>query len=619
MVWVGAFAIGVLISIADIFLLQNNKRAKTCITVILKDTLMVILTSLFVLKYIFNFENIFDISSRRISYSWKFLALVLGVGVAYWLLCAFITRVLKIEKCEKPQKKGATVVKVISTFFFALGVAAFTGTIWGKEAFGDLSPDQILINLNSPTEGTDPGVYISLFEGPVLTTALLTALFCIIVFSKYKLTYQKNEKKSTIFPAVVIRVLCLVLAITILVGGCAFGINRFQLMTLFDAYFSDSPYIEENFVDPDEANLKFPEQKRNLIHIYLESMENTFFSKDLGGYFDENLMPDLAELCKEGYSFSHLPEGYGGPPRSTGGNWSVASMVNMSTGLPMKVPADRNAYGAKNNFLPGATTLGDILQEQGYEQSVMFGADASFGGLDFFFQSHGDFNIYDYKAAKELGWIPEDYKVFWGYEDDKLYEFAKNELTRLSESGKPFHFVMETADTHAPEGYLSEHAEKKFDTQYANCIYYSQAEAVKFVRWIQEQDFYENTTIVLIGDHLSMSKSFCTPINEAGYHRTCFNLFINLPEELCNIDKSRLQNRDWALFDMFPTLVACLGVEFDGNRLGIGTNLFSDEQTLFERDGVAEVNKELENRSNFYNNNILVDWETVGKTDKSNH
>ena len=57
MVWVGAFAIGILISIADIFLLQNNKRAKTCITVILKDTLMVILTSLFVLKYIFNFEN----------------------------------------------------------------------------------------------------------------------------------------------------------------------------------------------------------------------------------------------------------------------------------------------------------------------------------------------------------------------------------------------------------------------------------------------------------------------------------------------------------------------------------------------------------------------------------
>ena len=243
------------------------------------------------------------------------------------------------------------------------------------------------------------------------------------------------------------------------------------------------------------------------------------------------------------------------------------------------------------------------MAEQGYEQSVMFGAEAAFGGLDFYFESHGDFNIYDHKAAKELGWIPEDYKVFWGYEDDKLYEFAKNELTRLSETGKPFHFVMETADTHAPQGYLSEKAEKKFDTQYANCIYYSQAEAVKFVRWIQEQPFYENTTIVLIGDHLSMAKSFFE--NVKGYKRTCFNLIINPPAELCDVDQSRFQNRDWAVFDMFPTLVACLGVEFDGNRLGIGTNLFSDEQTLFERDGVKEVNKELENRSNFYNKTFL--------------
>ena len=616
MLWLCVILVGVLVTVADVFLFAKDKRVATCVHAFFRDAVTVNLLSFFLMKHIFNVENIFNASTHGPWYIVKYAVLSVAVGIVFLCVLGFIKNILQFEYEEPKRKKGAMAVKIISTVFFALGVAAFTGTIWGKEAFGDLSPDQILINLNSPTEGTDPGVYISLFEGPVLTTALLTALFCIIVFSKYKLTYQKNEKKSTIFPAVVIRVLCLVIAITILVGGCAFGINRFQLMTLFDAYFSDSPYIEENFVDPDEANLKFPEQKRNLIHIYLESMENTFFSKDLGGYFDENLMPDLAELCKEGYSFSHLPEGYGGPPRSTGGNWSVASMVNMSTGLPMKVPADRNAYGAKNNFLPGATTLGDILQEQGYEQSVMFGADASFGGLDFFFQSHGDFNIYDYKAAKELGWIPEDYKVFWGYEDDKLYEFAKNELTRLSESGKPFHFVMETADTHAPEGYLSEHAEKKFDTQYANCIYYSQAEAVKFVRWIQEQDFYENTTIVLIGDHLSMSKSFCTPINEAGYHRTCFNLFINPPEELCNIDKSRLQNRDWALFDMFPTLVACLGVEFDGNRLGIGTNLFSDEQTLFERDGVAEVNKELENRSNFYNNNILVDWENVGKTNK---
>ncbi len=603
MLWLSAFLIGLTVTVADIFLFAKDKRLATCIHAFFRDTITVNLISFFLVKNIFGMENIFDASAHKVMYTIKFTLLTIALGIVFLCILGFIKNILQFEYEEPKRKKAAMVVKIISTILFALGIAAFTGTIWGKEAFGDLTPDQIIINLNSSTEGTDVGVYISLFEGPVLTTALLTTLFCIVVFPKYKLTYKKNEKKITLFSALAIRILSFVLALVVLVSGCAFGINRFQLMTLFSAYFDDSPYIEETFVDPNEANLKFPEEKRNLIHIYLESMENTFFSKELGGYFEENLMPDLAELCKEGYSFSHLADGFGGPPTSTGGNWSVASMVNMNTGLPMKVPFDHNAYGTKDNFLPGATTLGDILAEQGYEQSVMFGAEAAFGGLDFYFESHGDFNIYDHKAAKELGWIPEDYKVFWGYEDDKLYEFAKKELTRLSETGKPFHFVMETADTHAPQGYLSEKAEKKFDTQYANCIYYSQAEAVKFVRWIQEQPFYENTTIVLIGDHLSMAKSFFE--NVKGYKRTCFNLIINPPAELCDVDESRFYNRDWAVFDMFPTLVACLGVEFDGNRLGIGTNLFSDEQTLFERDGVKEVNKELENRSNFYNKTFL--------------
>ena len=612
MLWLCVVLTGILVTVADVFLFAKDKRVVTCIHAFFRDAVTVNLVSFFLMKNVLGVINIFQPSLHGPWYALEYAALSIAIGIAFLFVLGLIKNILQFEYEEPKHKKGAMAVKIISTVFLALGVAAFTGTIWGKEAFGDLEPDQILINLNSPTEGTDVGVYISLFEGPVLTTALLTALFCIIVFPKYKLTYNKNDKKSTIFPAVVIRVLCLVLAITILIGGCAFGIERFQLMTLFDAYLSASTYIEDNFVDPETTNIKFPEEKRNLVFIYLESMENTYFSKDLGGYFEENYMPDLAELSKEGISFSHKESGFGGPIRTFGSGWSVAAMVNMNSGLPMKVPVDGNSYGAPDNFLPGATTLGDILQEQGYEQSVMFGADASFGGLDFFFESHGNFNIFDHKGAKKMGWIPEDYKVWWGYEDDKLYEFAKTELTRLASLDKPFHFVMETADTHAPDGWLSPNAEKKFDSQYANCIYYSQAEAVKFVRWIQEQDFYENTTIVIIGDHLSMASAFFEDVK--GYKRTIYNLFLNVPENLKDIPTEHTFNRQWAPFDMFPTTLASIGVEIPGNRLGMGTNVFSNQQTLLERDGFDKVNEELKNRSNFYNNNILVDWETVGKS-----
>lgn len=56
---------------------------------------------------------------------------------------------------------------------------------------------------------------------------------------------------------------------------------------------------------------------------------------------------------------------------------------------------------------------------------------------------------------------------------------------------------------------------------------------------------------------------------------------------------------------MFPTTLASLGVEIEGNRLGLGTNLFSNEKTLIEKYGIKYVNKELAYNSSFYNKEIL--------------
>ncbi|MNU03741.1 hypothetical protein D3C72_2478700 [compost metagenome] len=58
---------------------------------------------------------------------------------------------------------------------------------------------------------------------------------------------------------------------------------------------------------------------------------------------------------------------------------------------------------------------------------------------------------------------------------------------------------------------------------------------------------------------------------------------------------------------MFPTILASLGVDFKGNRLGLGTNLFSDRKTLVEELGLHYVDKELEKNSSFYNSHILRD------------
>ncbi|MBR3869512.1 MAG: sulfatase-like hydrolase/transferase [Clostridia bacterium] len=601
---------GVIVGIIDAFVFQKEKKFIKLFFVMIADGLcsnfIAMIIADILLKYV-NGETLFPVSERSANFPYIYFAIVLFVGVVWSFIFAVIDGKLFYTKGEQSKKKYY-VLKIVSVLLFALGVAAFTGTIWGKGTFGDISTDQMIVNLFTPKEGTSDDVMITLWTGPVLQTFAATVAYILFVFSSRVLNFRKGEKEYCIFPAVARRIVSIVLALAVLVGGAAYGIVKFELVKLYKMYAIDGKFIEEKFADPREVKMQFPKEKRNLIHIYLESVENSYLSVAQGGYLGENLMKPLTELAKEGISFSHRDKGFGGPVATAGCTWSVASMVNMNTGLPMKVPVDGNSYGTPGNFLPGAVTIGDILEAQGYEQSLMFGATAKFGGLNFFYESHGNFNILDYDAAKEKGWIPEDYYEWWGYEDDKLFEFAKNELTRLYETGKPFNFVMETADTHFPDGYVSPNTPMTRESQYANVIAYSASEVEKFVRWIQEQPFYENTTIVMIGDHNSMDKKFFEDF-DSEYIRTTFNLILNPAPGLLEIPAERRQNRWYFNGDMFPTILASIGVKIEGERLGLGTNLFSDVPTLFEENGGEEGWKEISSMfevgSKFYIDNIL--------------
>ena len=56
--------------------------------------------------------------------------------------------------------------------------------------------------------------------------------------------------------------------------------------------------------------------------------------------------------------------------------------------------------------------------------------------------------IYDVDTAKAEGYIPEDYWVWRGMEDEYLYAYAKDKIAGMAADGQPFAFTMLTADTH---------------------------------------------------------------------------------------------------------------------------------------------------------------------------
>lgn len=534
----------------------------------------------------------------------KYFCVATGVGIILMLLGAIINKFLVVEKDKSRRKKSALATEIISVILFALGVTFFYATLWGKKSFGDVMADQLIINMMSPFGDGDSGVYYDFVEDVLLYVILWTTLFALVAFFKLRVNYVKGKKIITVFSDVSKRIVCILVSLVILGSGIYYCAKEFHLKQLYYSYAVESEVFDDLYVDPETTDIKFPEKKRNLIHIYLESMENSYLSKDLGGYDDTNYMPELTKLSYEGFTFSDNDTKFGGPQQATGTTWSVASMVNMTTGLPMKVPATQNHYGSKDNFLPGAYTLGEILEKEGYEQTVMFGANASFGGLNYYYGSHGNWKIMDYQYALDHNMIPKGYKVWWGFEDDKLYEFAKEEITRLYNTGKPFNFTMETADTHRPNGYLSRNAPIKYKSQYANVIAYSTEQTVEFVKWIQQQPFYDNTTIVIIGDHLSMDTKFFEGWSK-DYFRSQYNLILNPAPEVKKAPAKRFINRTYANYDMFPTILASLGAKIDGDRLGVGTNLFSSRPTVFEEYGYKYIDKEFQKKSEIFDNTIL--------------
>ncbi|WWU65240.1 LTA synthase family protein [Clostridium baratii] len=589
---------GVIIALANYLIFERKKSIPSSVKDFIVCLVFLNIVSLSILKFVLNKHNVLKGMVYKTSFSIKYIIFALICGLIYLAVKGIINSRVTFTKAEVKGNWKLTLIKVISVVFVAIGVFFVSFSKWFIDYFGNITPEQFLFNLNSPIKGTSSDMYAEIMMTPVFTGVACIVIFLIVLNFKYDVFLNIKNVKRRILNQKYLRIVTFIFSIICLVGGVTYGAKKLSLDKVYKAYVSDSSYIKDNYADPRNVKMSFPEKKRNLIHIYLESVENSYLSKDLGGYMKENLMPELTELSKEGIHFSESNK-FGGPYQTYGSSWSVASMVNMSTGLPLKIPMGGNSYGKSGSFLPGAVSIGDILKAQGYEQTIMFGADADFGGLTTFFGTHGDFNIFDYKAAKEKKLIPQDYNVWWGFEDDKLYKYAKDEITRLSKTGKPFNFTMETADTHFPDGYLSKHATKKHASQYANVISYSTKEAVNFIKWIQKQPFYKDTTIVVTGDHLSMDKKFFKDFDKS-YHRTVFNLILNPATTT-----TRVNNRKFSPVDMYPTILASMGVQIEGDKLGLGTNLFSDKQTLIERDGLKTVQEGFEAKSNFFNNTFI--------------
>lgn len=507
---------------------------------------------------------------------------------------------------KKPKIKsiGYGFYCILMIIISVLGFILYNLGNWVLDTWGLLSIDEIIFHLKVPLDGTNSDVVLDGINAcvPLAVLVLFLSIFLIIGL--------RNKHGKCMIALFLVAVIACGSA-----GRAAYEVyDELDVKEYLLSQRKESHFIEQNYVDPRTTKITFPDKKRNLIYIYLESMESTFASKGDGGGLDFNCIPELTTLSEENTNFSNSDKLGGGYP-AYGGTWTMAGIFSQTSGIPIKNSEQTDDVNAtlteQSSFSSQARNLEDILADEGYNQCFMIGSDATFGGRRAYFESHGkgQTEICDYNTAKENGQIPEDYYVWWGYEDQKLFANAQEKLTELSSKDEPFNFTMLTVDTHFEDGYVCEQCQNEFgDNQYANVMACSSRQVDAFVKWIQQQPFYENTTIVISGDHLTMDSDFCNDVSE-DYERSVYNVFINLPEGL-DTSFEKTHNREFATLDMFPTTLAAMGVTIEGDRLALGVNLFSDEQTLTEQYGRKGLDKELMKKSKFYDmliNDVDID------------
>ena len=520
----------------------------------------------------------------------------------------------------KRVKKPGTAATIVLCVLFFLGAALIAGSIWYSFTFNIGFKEMLYTIFFSPLKGTDSNIVwgaLKLCLPPVIAaTVIYVAVFLSSrsylakhpdteAMKEYDASKKETGKKSgkeTSGPSFtkeekkirrnkLVRWLCVILGIAIFIGAVIGAFISMDIYPYLRSISDTTKIYDEEYVKPDLSKITADGKTKNLIYIYLESMETTYASTQVGGHNDVNYMAGMTDLARKNLTFTDKSGGLlGGFRNPEGTRWTIAAILATTSGIPFSFPVQRNSMSRRETFAPGLTNLGDILEAKGYEQEFLCGSDAEFGGRKNLFTQHGNYKIFDLFSAREKGYIAPDYKVWWGYEDEILYKIAKDELTELASHDKPFNFTMLTVDTHHIDGYVCRLCKNEYDSVTANVVSCADRQLVRFVRWIKEQDFFKDTVVIITGDHPRMDTNLVEGVDYDD--RTIYNCFINVDE---SIVKGETENRSYTPMDMFPTILEAMGFDVEGDRLGLGTSMFSTMPTLAERYGkdiAAEKEKE---------------------------
>lgn len=367
-------------------------------------------------------------------------------------------------------------------------------------------------------------------------------------------------------------------------------------------------YVKGHYAQPNDDMFGIAKGK-NVIYIHLESTQQFLIDyklKDENGV-EHEVMPFVNSIYhdKSTYSFDNFFH------QVKAGKTSDAETLLETSLFGLNQGAFFTQFGGKNTFEAAPNIL---KQTQGYTTAVFHGNSGNFWNRNEIYKRFG----YDYFFDASYYDVNEENSFQYGLHDKPFFEQSAQYLEHLQQ---PFYSKFIAVSNHYPyaeftnddAGFpIADTPDETVNGYFATANYLDKA-VEEFFNYLKASGLYDNSVIVLYGDHYGVSNGRNRSLAElVGKTSSSWNDFDNAQMQrvpfmihIPGQENGGINHTYGAQIDSLPTLLHLLGIDTQ-NYIQLGQDLFSNDHkdlAVF-RDGSFMTSK-----YTFYNG-TLYDNET---------
>lgn len=495
-----------------------------------------------------------------------------------FLLCLII---LLVKKCTW------TSILIFHTFLSVL----FIAIIYYTRYFSTIPS---YYDLQQLYQSNSVGGTISLLSKPYDLLFILDILIIISIALYFKRKQVKPSSKASK------RLVILFGSISLLTTFLAFrqplidvsffakenGYLQSQMVQVFTRSFGTALASDVNLSIKDIEKLKgneyLPSDKhasygiakdRHVFIIQVESLQGFVINKKVNG---EEITPNLNALLTESTYFDNVYQQIGA------GNTSDAEWLMHTSIYPEGMDPTVNVI--TEDPIP---SLVRTLQQHGYGTATYHADDITYWSREKLYPALG----FDYVYTDQE--IPDEQEIGFGPADEVMFDFAVTQLPTQLEEHEKMYSNLVTLTSHTPFEMpkhlqyltLPESYEDTYVGNYLQSIRYTDEQIGAFIETLKEQGLYDNSLILVFGDHSGIHGAPVTETDEAilfdilGYPYNLQDRFI-IPAifTASGLFNGETISHLGGQIDLMPTLLNLLGIEHDAQM--IGHNLFHYENNL---------------------------------------